>query len=188
MNEADRQFAYAVINDLPMCGCGDPRAALALVLRVLGGLNSPTRLGLHGDWTASTELPDDAVRYLVLGALDHAELIDHGTSVDYPWLTDKGRRFLEVMDRGDYDEIDAGGFGPHDHATYQEGAQRADTQQRILDALYTATAIRPRVATETLPENGYVPIIRHVTLPWDLFVNLAAPHLDTKEQPTTEEP
>jgi hypothetical protein len=187
MNEADRQFAYTVINDLPMCGCGDPQAALGRVLRVLDALLASDPARQH-PWYKQLGLDDDAVRYLILGALDTAGLIDHGTSIDYPFLTDKGRRFLDVMDRGDYDEIDAGGYGPHDHATYQEGAQRADTQQRILDALYTATAIRPRVATETLPENGYVPIIRHVTLPWDLFVNLAAPHLDTKEQPTTEEP
>lgn len=74
----------------PVCGCGNPTAALSLIRDVI------TFLGTDYDERPNRNLieellPDDGARYLVLGWMDQAGLIEHGTSIDYPWLTDRGR-------------------------------------------------------------------------------------------------
>lgn len=79
-------------DDLNLCGCGSPEAACDLVRDLLA---------LAPEYGASDEvrrlLTSEAVYHLVLGQLDGAELIEHGTSLNYAWLTPKGIWYLAAL-------------------------------------------------------------------------------------------
>lgn len=95
-----------IYDDLGFCGCGQPEEALKLVLTLL-------RLAPFYDSRPEIEalLPDPGVQMIVLYTLDHAELIEHGGGVGGSWLTDKGERFLALLEAtDDWDEITDAGY------------------------------------------------------------------------------
>lgn len=106
-----------VYGDLFFCGCGNPDDAYRLVRDLLALIPAP-----GDEWKS----PRDAVAerigvkdgdygpwHIVLSLLNHADLIDHGTSIASTWLTLKGAHYLKIMQAHEEDDLDHVGF-PHD--------------------------------------------------------------------------
>lgn len=78
--------------DLSICGCGSPETAYDLVRDLLalapGYRTSDEVHGLIGS---------GGVFHLVLGQLDGAGLITHGSSLGHSWLTPKGEWYLAAL-------------------------------------------------------------------------------------------
>lgn len=109
--ESTRQHIYKVIADLPLCGCGSPEPAYELVVELLKLVPFYER---QPDEIRTLTGQSDGVHYLVLGSLDHADLIEHGTSIDGSWITPKGEWFLKAVEA-------AGGAGKLFEATHNIG-------------------------------------------------------------------
>jgi hypothetical protein len=103
LTPATRQHLYKVTADLPMCGCGYPEAAYQLVVDLL----KLAPFYQHREDVARLVGPEDGGVYaLVLGALDHAELIEHGGNISGSWITPKGNWFLQAVElAGGPDEL-----------------------------------------------------------------------------------
>lgn len=97
-------FLFETFGKVPLCGCGNPNATWLLLRRTLEHCNSDGWQALRRDL-----LPDEGVRYLALGVLDSAGLIEHGGTIDCSWLTDDGYKFLALMtfNPDDDESIDA---------------------------------------------------------------------------------
>lgn len=103
-----REHVYRLLfEDLNLC-CGFPEDSYDLVRDLLTAFRTKTDI--------ATLLPDSGARYLVLGALNNAGLLEHGSIIDAAWLTRKGEWYWQALTRLDYDDIDgADGVGlPHD--------------------------------------------------------------------------
>lgn len=100
----ERHWGYAVIyDDLGFCGCGYPEAAMWLVRDVL----RMCPLFDHRE-EFKARFPDRGVQMLVLYMLDDADLIEHGGNVAGSWLTEKGERFLALLNTlTSGDDVDA---------------------------------------------------------------------------------
>src|SRR4249920_500313 len=100
--DSDLEWAYAVCwSDLPLCGCGYPDDLRDLWRDLLRGIKANV-------WP--TEIVDhEMFRYALLCSLDRAELTEHGMSTDGSWLTDKGRRFLAIVEASTWAQIDEAG-------------------------------------------------------------------------------
>lgn len=70
---------YVAIGLCGLCGCGDQSIHEDLI----NILKSP-------DGVIQTD--DSKYSMLLLHVLDHADLIEHGSSVRYSWLTEKGKK------------------------------------------------------------------------------------------------
>jgi hypothetical protein len=104
------QHIYKIIwEDLPLCGCGNPEAGVALVRDLL----KLAPLYEHRD-EVDALLPTEGIYYLVLGALTEADLLEHGSGIGGSWLTPKGTWFLQALEAlDDFDALDEVG-SPHD--------------------------------------------------------------------------
>lgn len=84
------------------CGCGDPEAACATLLRILR---------LHPAYEHRDELaaliPDEGARLLLLYRLDRDGLTEHGGSIGGAWLTDKGTAVRDALAREESDGFEA---------------------------------------------------------------------------------
>lgn len=108
---------YVVFYDnsqgLGLCGCGYPQAAYDLVRDLLG------LIPFYEDerWKAAEALTGNipGAHHIVLGAMERAGLIEHGSSQTGAWLTEKGRWCLAAMRTAECDDLDGPGVGyPHD--------------------------------------------------------------------------
>lgn len=109
---------YLVLhNDMPSCGCGDPAAADRLVIDLLT---------VFADWAPDRHQRvealiggTDGAQQIVLAAIDHAELTEHGSTVWGSWLTDRGKWVLWAVEQvGGVDglnaKLDEAGY-PHEY-------------------------------------------------------------------------
>lgn len=104
---------YDNAQGLGLCGCGYPQAAYDLVRDLLGLI--PFYEDEH--WKAAEALTGNipGAHHIVLGAMERAGLIEHGSSQTGAWLTDKGRWCLAAMRTAEFDDVDGDGVGyPHD--------------------------------------------------------------------------
>ncbi len=100
-------------DQIGMCGCGQPGAALDTVL----GLLNLAPFYDHGPELRALLGPDPGIQQLVLSLLDGAGLTEHGGSVWGSWLTAKGRAVRALLAAGPPggmdDLLDGAGY-PHD--------------------------------------------------------------------------
>ncbi|BBB01062.1 hypothetical protein RVR_8303 [Actinacidiphila reveromycinica] len=122
-------------DDVPLCGCGDPQSARALVHQILSLAplyenqrykEAEARCGTNGAY------------YVVMGLLTNAGLLEHGTVIGGSWLTDRGRWLLWAVDQlGGIDNIahrlDEAGY-PHDWD------REKHAMQECVDACWTIPA------------------------------------------------
>jgi hypothetical protein len=110
------EHAYKLFyEDLGLCGCGIPEAAYELVRDVLVLVADDE--DRHG-WAplVKTLLGSPGAYHLIMSSLDEADLIDHGSSIDGAWLTDKGRWYASTLRMiEDWDAFDEAGY-PHEGA------------------------------------------------------------------------
>lgn len=98
-------------SDLALCGCGNPEASYDLVrgLLVLAPFYERYKevRDFFGDAPAS-----EGAYHMVLSLMTHAGLIEHGGTAGGSWATEKGKRYLELMQRHSFDDMDKTG-SPH---------------------------------------------------------------------------
>lgn len=89
---------YNLIEELPVCGCGSPNLAYDVYRRILAASaafhDNPSQ-DAPGPYAATNG--NEALFYVVAGVLDHIEATEHGGTIHYAWLTDKGRRLLALL-------------------------------------------------------------------------------------------
>jgi hypothetical protein len=96
---------------LRFCGCGNPDDAYALVRDLL----SLAPFYDHRKEVQARIGGGPGVEDMVLYALDGAGLTEHGTGIGGSWLIPKGRHYLALMRRYEYEDIDDDETGlPHD--------------------------------------------------------------------------
>lgn len=102
---------YDNAQGLGLCGCGNPESAYDLVRDLLGlmPLYEDTR------WKVAESLTGNVpgAHHIILGAMERAELIEHGSSLHGAWLTPKGEWCLAAMQTAEFDDLDQQGY-PHD--------------------------------------------------------------------------
>ena len=108
---ADVHFANAVIDDLPLCGCGRHDAILAEIGNVLRSAKPPYYLV---EWEPPAEFGSLGGELLLHAMSSRADLLEHGGSVYGSWLTERGQRFLSLLDAHpddpDFDWLDYNGL------------------------------------------------------------------------------
>ncbi|MEU9415138.1 hypothetical protein [Streptomyces sp. NPDC048272] len=96
--------------DLGMCGCGNPDEAYKLIRDLL----ALTPLYEGSRWQRAEELTGrGATNHIILSSLERAGLMEHGSSLNGAWLTDKGEWCLAAMRDVEFSELDGAGY-PHD--------------------------------------------------------------------------
>lgn len=112
--EDQARHLYALFYDeIGLCGCGQPGAAVDLIRRLLNlapFYEHPAEMIAEFDGNAGIE-------HLVLSVLDHVGLTEHGGSIGGSWLTDKGRAVQQLLSLGTADSVDEmldGAGYPHD--------------------------------------------------------------------------
>jgi len=107
------QHLYALVyDDLHLCGCGQPDAAIDLIRRLLN-------LAPFYDDPAAVDAEfggNAGAKHIVLSVLDDAGLIEHGGSITSSWPTAKGRavrRLLTMASTASVDDLLAGVGYPH---------------------------------------------------------------------------
>ena len=86
---------------LNLCGCAELDMALPVIRFVLEWADSNNRPQFDEAW------PDSGLYYLVISQLDRAELVEHGTSCRYPFLTTRGEEVLAALQQFSAEDIEA---------------------------------------------------------------------------------
>jgi hypothetical protein len=99
-----QHLTLVFLEHLGLCGCGDPGGAWRLLLDLLEHFDSP-------DWEQAGRkltmlIGTPPAIHFVLSSLDHAELIEHGSSIGYSWLTAKGKWVLWALSTVGVEDLD----------------------------------------------------------------------------------
>jgi hypothetical protein len=94
---------------MPYCGCYVLDEAVALVIDVLGLIAS------RATWPEVTAQigGSDATVHIVMGVIEDAGLVSHGTSVRSSWITARGAWVRRVHSQFTSEDLDHTGY-PHD--------------------------------------------------------------------------
>lgn len=119
-------------DDIPLCGCGDPQAGRALVHQLL--TLTPFYEDGHAQ-QAEALCGTNGAFQIIIGLLNHAGLLEHGSSHHGSWLTDRGRWVLWAVDQlGGIDALDA----RLEHTGYpHEWDSKKHAMQECADACWT---------------------------------------------------
>lgn len=112
----DHLYVVFFSRPIELCGCGDPEAAVKLLVDTLRLYAAD---GTIRSTVAAVLGPNEGVQQVILSVLDAAELTEHGPSLWSGWLTAKGRWVLWAVDQlGGIDAVGdlcRAGIGyPHD--------------------------------------------------------------------------
>ena len=78
-------------NGFGMCGCSETSESIELVATVLEWAKSDK------DKMYSDIIENIGAYYIVVGVMDNLGLIEHGTSIRFPWPTKDGERLLDAI-------------------------------------------------------------------------------------------
>jgi hypothetical protein len=101
LTDEQHELANELHELIPLCGCGDPSASMVYVAGILQAIKARS----DNQWddasrerfASAMQLHDEHPAYwFVLYQLDHLGLLEHGSNVRGSWLTDKGKRALEL--------------------------------------------------------------------------------------------
>ena len=111
---------------LGLCGCGNPDTAYVLIRDLLG------LAPLYEDsrWKEAESLNGNnpGAHHIILGALDRAGLLEHGSSQHGAWLTPKGEWCLAAMRTTEFNDLDEAGY-PHDGAACSDDCWQLPVDQ-----------------------------------------------------------
>lgn len=119
MNDAEflelSKSDFDLYMEMPVCGCGYMGEVYDIYRTLLRTADSeltgwPTREERLAPFDGNEVLYD-----LAAGVLDHIGATEHGGSITYAWITDKGRQLLSILDRyaaSDYDAMPCGELHP----------------------------------------------------------------------------
>lgn len=130
-------LTQVVYSGLGFCGCGWPDEGLALTHELLTAFSWGFGEGIwqRRDAVITRLLPTDGVRHIVLSTLDHAKLIEHGSSILGSWLTPRGKWWMYAVEtvggiEGLSRRFDEPGIG------YPHTGEAADAGQECTDACW----------------------------------------------------
>lgn len=106
---------------LGLCGCGNPEAAYALVRDLLGLAPFYEDSRWQAAETLTGSIP--GAHHIVLGAMERAGLLEHGSSLTGAWLTPKGEWCLAAMRTAEFNDLDQVGY-PHDGSVCTDACWR----------------------------------------------------------------
>jgi hypothetical protein len=81
-------------NEFGACGCYDMASMIEIVKKLMVWIDSENNYKSSCD----TLFPHIGLYYLIMGTLEKALLVDHGSSARWPWLTLKGKALLEGLE------------------------------------------------------------------------------------------
>ena len=106
-------------NELGACGCSDIKAMIVEVKRFLSWADSQSP-----DYDNRIRFDElygsEGIFYLIAGMLDHAGLIEHGSSIRCSWLTSEGIDLLSALNTLDPLAIEEAEGEAYDGLTYEE--------------------------------------------------------------------
>jgi len=103
-----------IYNSFGICGCSQFDVIVNELKRFLTWAGAP----MENRSLYITLYPRDGIFYLIAGMLDRAKLIEHGTAVRHPWLTDTGKAFLAGLNKYAVEQIDEAKGDAYDGCTY----------------------------------------------------------------------
>lgn len=109
VSDDDREHLSRLIHgELDLCGCGNPEDAYNLIRDILA-------LAPFYDHPQKVRdlIGNAGAHHIVLSLLNHARLIEHGGGIGGSWITPKGKHYLGLMQRYEYDDLDEAGL-PHE--------------------------------------------------------------------------
>ncbi len=104
------------VHALGVCGCADTGSIYEEVQAFLQWCND--WLNERSQETYETLYPRVGLYYLMAGILDTLDLIDHGTSIRWPFLTDDGKRLLSFLQASDEEVIENASGEAYDGCYY----------------------------------------------------------------------
>jgi len=104
-------------NHLGACGCSELDEMISTIKRVLEWHKTdiPKR-----DSYISVFPEELGIFYIIVGLLDNLDLVEHGTSIRWGWLTNDGKRLLEALIRCSPKEIEDAFGTAYDGVYYPE--------------------------------------------------------------------
>jgi hypothetical protein len=102
-------------NELGACGCSELEEMIIVVGDLLAWIDTDKNPGNRYNTLFNGNV---GVYYTLLGLLDKADLCEHGVSIRYPYLTDKGERLLKVLQTMSPSEITSAEGSAYDGAYY----------------------------------------------------------------------
>lgn len=95
------------INELPCCGCGNPESVYQAIHTMLSyfDLKNKPQIPKSKEFDKIDIYENPFVLFMAY-YLDNEEYLNHGTSIGYSWLTEKGEtmlRYLKIMESFGYD-------------------------------------------------------------------------------------
>lgn len=84
-----------ILHELDLCGCTEISEVVPVIINILSwcGRDIENRLSYK------TLFNNEGIYYLVMSLLDNEGLIEHGTSIRHPFLTEKGQKLLNELER-----------------------------------------------------------------------------------------
>lgn len=100
LTEAD----FDLLDELPICGCGRSALAVETYHKLLTAAadfadESPTAPAEPAPDPFEPTDGNETLFYVAAGVLDRIEATEHGTSIHFAWITDKGRRLLALLEQ-----------------------------------------------------------------------------------------
>jgi hypothetical protein len=91
-----------------ICGCSELAVIIEELKLILdwAGTEMSFRPAYNSLYTTALFTSRDGIFYLIAGMVDKAKLIEHGTAIRCPWLTDTGKAFLAGLNKYTVEQID----------------------------------------------------------------------------------
>lgn len=110
-----------IVNELGICGCGNPELAYKAVHEMLKRSSSKEESTI----TCAMDNDDASLPYIYFMAytLDTLGFLEHGSSIRCSWLTEKGEdllKALDVLEKYDYDFENALNAAPNEFYIVEE--------------------------------------------------------------------
>lgn len=80
----------ALEDELQFCGCVETEAIISIIVKLMQDFENKIDYK-HRSLSFDS---DAALYYLIVDKLEHLDFIEHGTSIRFPWLTQKGKDWL----------------------------------------------------------------------------------------------
>lgn len=92
-----QKFLYT---ELGFCGCTEFRPAILRLIELLKWVKQKNEIRYDKLYNSA------GIYYLLVHSLDQVGLIEHGVSIRFPWLTDKGEELLAALQNFSIEEIE----------------------------------------------------------------------------------
>ena len=87
-----------IVGKLGCCGCGAPQITLKAVHQMLKSIaDKETPFKEKKAYPDGWDITENAYVQFMAYTLDNLEFTEHGTSIRFPWLTEKGKQLLNAL-------------------------------------------------------------------------------------------